>query len=545
MKPVIEPDDKPATDGKSDRRRRSESPPKNRESWTSRILVLVALIAIAVLGFGSAAGWFDSTPDADVESNLADARESLDPTLNIASADQPDTNMNPPTTTDSSPVSPVAPPTTTVQVKPPPLNALVPQNSAGLIEECRRVAGHLQNSFPNSLEALEMSARFEYEFGEIELAKTIWEQVVEANPNFVYALRGLGDVATTNGNLKEAVRYFRRAVLVDPNNTARQITLGIALTQAAQLEEAQKVFESVLAKFPDHVGAHAELGSLLLQTQKYQDALTHFEAALSGNVAPADPAKVHFGMVTAYQRTGNREKAKVHLAEHKRLQAETNEDRRTQRQDYADIEAIRIDIARIYVDMSRVYIAGGQTNAAEVLLLRSSQMNPQDVDCRQALAFISMNRGNYFDTIRWLKELSELRPDDFAFAHEIARVYLLVQQPLDSERTLVEFSERHPKQPDVLNALTRFYMEIRIDVSKAIEFGKRTIEAQPTATNFALLSAVYETADQLQAALDALQNAVKLDPSNLSYSQSLALLKEQILSGSGDPTLPSAEGPNP
>ncbi len=511
MKPIIETDDGPPT---------AATPPAKPSSsggWLSRILILLVLTAVAVVGFGSSLGWFGSTTQ-----KLAHVPAPASPQNQVAGTAAADTTPTPPDSAGSA-----APGNNGPQVDPPPLKALAPKTSEGMLEECRAVSEHLRSTLPNSLEAREMQARFEYEFGDMQRARTIWEGLLKVSPNFVYALRGLGDICTVNGELTEAVRYFRRAVLVDPENVNRQITLAVALVQAAELQEAKTVLESVLARQPNHVGALAELGSVALQLEEYEAARDHLEKSLTGPVQPANVAKVHFGLVTAYRRLGDMAEAKQHLEEHQKLTAVASQERQTERQDYSDTEAIGKDVSRIYVDMARVYLSGNQPAAAELLLLRSSEMDAANVDCRQALAFLSMNQGKTFDAIRWLKELAELRPEEFTFAQEIARLYLQVGQPAAAEQTLEEFADSRPDDPLVLRTLAQFYLNAQPDPEKAIQFAQQLTKVQPAAPNFALLASIHDAAGNARDAVDALESAVSMEPNNVSYAQTLAMLREK------------------
>lgn len=489
--------------------------------WLWRAGVGLLLTAVAVLGFGSSAGWFElgnrelankqSKNLAPVENESTSSGTLTQPMPNAAqisgAAIASENNLSPAS-------------------NPPPLAALIPEKSLEIIAECQRVAQHLRQVFPNSLEAQEMQARVEFELGDVEQARAIWLKLLEVEPNYVHALRGVGDVCTLNGELKEAVQYFRRAVLADPQDLTRQVTLGIALLQAAEVEQATEVLRTVVARDEQHVGAHAELGRALSQAGDYQSARTHFEAALKEESRLVDPSKVHFGLATVLQRLGDKEQAKHHQEEFVRLRKSVNEQRTGERRDYDDVKAIGLDVARLYVDMARVYLSGRQAASAELLLHRASRMNPTDVDCRQALAFLAVNQNRLHDAIRWLRELAVLKPDDFSITAEIARLYVQMGDPEDSERFLKEYLETQPKSAAALGALAEFYLVVTRDGPKAVEFSQACAEAQPTAESFSRLAAACQLAESPAEAIAALERAIELAPGNAAYMQRLALLRE-------------------
>ncbi len=495
--------------------------PSSRGLWLSRAGIGLLLTVIAVLGFGSSAGWF-VTDSRDLASKSS---KNLD-----AAANEPipagTLNQLKPDAARTSGASIASENNLTPASNPPPLAALVPDKSLEIIAECRRVAQHLRQIFPNSLEAQEMQARVEFQLGDVEQARAIWLKILDVEPNYVHALRGVGDVCTLNGELKEAVQYFRRAVLADPEDLTRQVTLGVALLQAAEVEQATEVLRTVVARNPQHVGAQAELGRALSQAGDFQSARTHFEAALKEESRLADPSKVHLGLATVLQRLGDKEQAKHHQQEYQRLRKSVSEQRKGERRDYDDVKAIGLDAARLYVDMARVYLAGRQAESAELLLLRASRMNPTDVECRQALAFLAANQNRLPDAIRWLRELALLKPDDFPVTAEIARLYAQMGDAENAERYLKEYLEAQPKSAAALGALAEFYLVVVPDGPNAVEFSQACADVQPTAESFSRLAAAHQLNESPPEAIAALERAVELAPGNAVYMQRLALLRE-------------------
>ncbi|MEM7316520.1 MAG: tetratricopeptide repeat protein, partial [Planctomycetota bacterium] len=351
------------------------------------VLGLLGLTLIAVIGYGSTNEWFGLLAKSDSPPESETQKEEL-----LSNGDQPDSNSNL-TASQNSPSNRVPSPADSQanaqeparKEDLPPLDPIPSDKAVEVIEECKRVANHLFGTMPNSLEAKEMLARTEFEFGDTAKARVVWESILKLNPQFLYALRGLGDIATQEGELELAVNYYRKACEFDPTSISRKVTLGVALTQAAKLEEAKIELESALETNPDHGGALAELGQVLLLLKDFEGAKNRLDAALVAKIPPNNLAKPHLGLVTAYQRLQDREKAKFHQAEYQKLSRDGSQVN-SETRDYDDLEAIREDVGRFYVDMARVYVTGGFPASASLLLIRTSQMDKQNTDCRQALA---------------------------------------------------------------------------------------------------------------------------------------------------------------
>lgn len=498
----------------------SNAQPSPRQFPGSRYLstaaVILGLTGLAVLGFGISVGWFSSS-----RTELAARQDSA---YNDSFADSPSDS----TAAHASGHAAASAQAPVPEFSPPPLDALAPEESVAILEECKRVVHHLSTLMPASLDALEMQARYEFEFGKVESARAVWSRILTSDPRNVFALRGLADIATLDGAFKEAVTYNRRAVLAEPNNLSHQVQLGVALLAAEEPTEARAVLQAVTAREKGYVDAHLELAAALVQENEIAEALGHFEAALA--LAPEN-AKVHFGLATLYNRRGDKEKAKHHQTEHQRLQAGVREKLQAGRRNYDDIAALRIDVAKLYTDMARVYVAGGHVKAAEFLLLRVSRSNPKDVESRQALAWLAGVQGRTHDSIRWLRAISDLRPGEFTFAREIANLYTQSRQLEEAGKVLVDFVAQNPKHAEAARTAAQFFLDVQPNEGKAIKYAQAAVQLEASGESYALLSAIYEASNQLDKAATAIERAIELDPTNATYRQLLALLREQSPAG--------------
>ena len=484
-----------------------------RNAWVGKVLAVLGLIGVAIVGFGSSNGWFSW--HETVQRNIVEREAPL--------AGSP---RDPPAASGlASVVGQATSPSGSVPAVLPPVAPSLPDEGIKLLEEGKRVAEHLVSVMPTSIEAKEMQARFEFEFGETSKAEQLWKEILKVNPEYAHALKGLGDVSNINGNLPEAVIYYRRAVLADPNNLARQLTLGIALMYASQFEDSKRTFEAILARDQKRSDAHVELANVLSQLQDFEGARDHFQTALKTH--PEMP-EIHFGLTNAYNRLGDREKARYHQQEHQRLRIGTVAEREKGRRTYDDLIALRIDVGKLYTDMARTYLAGGHRDACGLLLLRASRMNSNDPECRRALAYLAVNQGKIFDGIRWLTELRLLTPNDLSITKEIARLHLQNQQPQAAEKILVDFWENHPDQVEAVRELARFYVEVQRDEERAIHYGLEAVELASTAESHAMLASIYDAFERLNDAIESLEKATKVQPDNTSYQQALALLRDMV-----------------
>lgn len=505
-KPAYELDDE------SDSKPSSESQPAQA---MFRLLGAAALACVFVIGFSYSTGWsptqlFDTQPDLDREDagSLASLIESQ-----LDEASQQST------------------PPEEAGFNTPPLTPYLAETSEELIAECLAVGRHLVATSSGSVDAKEMLARAENEFGEADNAKRLWTEILEVQPSYVYALQGLGDVATLSGQLSDAVAFYRRAVIAQPTDLSRQFTLANGLISAGELDEAIEVLDGMIRQNPGDGMALLRRGQALSQMGEHQQANESFLAASQS--LPENP-DVQLGLAQTYVRLGDREKAKVHQELQKKYTAAEQETSTSETKAYDDLQALRSDIAKLYTDMARVYFSAGQTRSGRYILQRACRMNPESIEPRQALSWISLQENEPFAAARWLSEVSELRPEELTYAAEMARIYTDSNQLASAERTLNGFVDRNPENAEAKALLSSFYTTAKPEPARAIDLARQAAEQSQTIQPYAWLASLLENAGQTQDALDAYVKAKELGGDSPTIVQKISMLEAQI--GETQPT---------
>lgn len=493
-------------DGESDPKPASESQPAQA---LFRLLGAAALACVFVIGFSYSTGWsptqlFNSVPDLAQEKSgrLASLIESQLDEASQQSTQPEQTGFNT-----------------------PPLTPYLAETSEELIAECIAVGEHLVTTYAENVDAKEMLARAEYEFGSADNAKKLWTEILDAQPNYVYALQGLGDIATLSGELSEAVTYYRRAVIAQPTDLSRQFTLANGLISAGELDEAIEVLDGMIKLNPGDGLAFLRRGQALAQKGDHQQANEAFLAA--SEALPENP-DAQLGLAQTYVRLGNREKAKIHQELQKTLTAAEQENATSETQAYDDLEALRSDIAKLYTDMARVYFSAGQARNGRYILQRACRMNPLSIEPRQALSWISLQENQQFAAARWLSEVAALRPKELSYAAEMARIYTDANQLASAERTLLNFIEGNPDNAEGKALLSRFYTTAQSDPAKAIDLARQAAEESQAIQPYVWLASLLENAGETSAALEAYVKANELGEESPTITQKISLLKTQL-----------------
>ena len=116
--------------------------------------------------------------------------------------------------------------------------------------------------------------------GDLSKAKTIYEQILQTNPNHSDALHLLGVIAHQLGDNERAVDLIKKAIDLKPNFAEAHSNLGNTLKALGKLDEAVTSYHKALSIKPDYAEAHNNLGATFRELGQLDDAVTQFNKAL-------------------------------------------------------------------------------------------------------------------------------------------------------------------------------------------------------------------------------------------------------------------------
>jgi protein O-GlcNAc transferase len=149
--------------------------------------------------------------------------------------------------------------------------------------------------------------------GEYEQAIGEYEAVLQAEPDDVSALIGLGAAYREQGRVDEALAQFQRAAEILPEDPGIHSSLaglhfqkGNDYAQSSAYDQAIAEYEAVLEVEPEHVSAMTNLGVVYYMTGQWDQAIAAYDSALG--IAPAD-ADIHSNLGAAYVQLGQLDQA--------------------------------------------------------------------------------------------------------------------------------------------------------------------------------------------------------------------------------------------
>ena len=377
-----------------------------------------------------------------------------------------------------------------------------PTTVEALIAEVKMVADRLIERFPDQPDALEITGRLHFRLGDSKKASAAWERCLELNPNYGYAYHGLAMVADKKGEADQAAELFRQALIHNPERHETQIELAMVLIELDALDEAVALLERNVESDPRPYRGRVLLGTIYNQRREFEQAKEQFEAAIASHRTHAN---AHLGLARALNGLGEKERAQELKNKYTELLASERRLAEEQRVNFDDLETMCIDVAGTYFEAATICFAVGILTDAEVLSLRASILDPKNVKCRQALAYIYLQINQPAETIRVLEELAALEPQNVGYPVEIARLYVALGQMQPAEQTLRRICGVAP-------------------ASEVVNVAQAAAEQAGVAPQFVVLSIASELNDDREAARAAIGKAIELAPDNPAFQQRQAAL---------------------
>ncbi len=131
----------------------------------------------------------------------------------------------------------------------------------------------------NINETLQMALKH-HQSGQLQRADSIYQQVLQENPNNPDALNLSGLIAHQTGNNINAAKLINKAILNNPNNPDYYYHLGIVLSTLGKWKEAIPAYKQALSQKPDHFEALNNLGNIMREHGNAENAIEIYRAAL-------------------------------------------------------------------------------------------------------------------------------------------------------------------------------------------------------------------------------------------------------------------------
>ena len=176
------------------------------------------------------------------------------------------------------------------------LDLALQHHQAGRLPEAESLYQQILQDDPNHPAALHMLGVLANQFGQNEIAVELITKALGLRPEIAEAHNNLGNSLQDLGRFGEAVESYRGALAIKPDYAKAHSNLGNVFTRLGKMDEAVQSYQGALNIKPDYVEAHTNLGNALQDLSLPEEAIESYQNAL--NHKP-DHAEAHnnFGNV--------------------------------------------------------------------------------------------------------------------------------------------------------------------------------------------------------------------------------------------------------
>jgi len=140
--------------------------------------------------------------------------------------------------------------------------------------------GESGGGFSNNLSERLSVAAAHHDAGRLQLAESLYREILTDNPAFAPARHRLGVLAYQSGQVDAALKLIDSAVLLEPDNPVFHMSLGAMLRSQNRLEEAEAACRKSVELDPNSPDAHNNLGNVLKELDDQEGALAAYETVL-------------------------------------------------------------------------------------------------------------------------------------------------------------------------------------------------------------------------------------------------------------------------
>jgi tetratricopeptide (TPR) repeat protein len=405
-------------------------------------------------------------------------------------------------------------------------------------EACNReawlVVERLVAELPQRPEALALAAFFHNRQSRFQEAEAYWHKALELNVNFAPAYSGLGWLAARRGELDRAVEYLRKAIALDPYAGHSHSLLVDVLLRQSKPEQAVVAARQYVAVFPQAGDSNYWLGQALLELGQIEEAKKAYLAAIRYDL---EYTAAYHSLSLVCVRLGEREEARKWREKFQVLKEKDMEKDRRRTREFHDLSVQQRFAAQYHLAAGNVHSNFGDPQKAEAHWIRGAAVHPGSTDCRLALA-------EYYEKNQQLPEAHEQwvaiavhstagAPHWFRKAEVEKRLGMFAE----AEKSYRKAAELAPEAPEPLSALVDLALSYGHKLADLRDLAERAVTVAPTAQNYFALSAVRESQGDLPGALQALEAALRQQPTHPLLRVAYERLKIQK-PGEAPPTNP-------
>lgn len=271
--------------------------------------------------------------------------------------------------------------------------------------------------------------------GQPEIAKEIYLNILEHNPNEPDALHLYGLLCFQEGDFEKAQRYIQKSLDQMPDSEIYLNSLSMVYRELGRLEEAQQISERLLAGSLDEWKLQLNMAKTLNKMARFQEALAAVQRARV--LKPDDPEiEFEYGLiltrlfdnpnaVLAFRSVLDKQPDHLNAKQLLGCSLYHLEQYDEAIELFEDVLAQKPDFASVWSNCGACYQSLAQFEKAKACYQRAIDINPDFADAHNNYANVMLFMSDLDEAERVYKKSLELQPDYIEPMFSLAEIDLL------------------------------------------------------------------------------------------------------------------------
>ncbi|MDY6969869.1 MAG: tetratricopeptide repeat protein [Spirochaetota bacterium] len=234
--------------------------------------------------------------------------------------------------------------------------------------------------------------------GDIEHAKKLYLQVLEAYPNNANTIHKLGVIAYQEGNTIKAIDMINRAIAIKPSVASYYNNLGNALKDQDRHKEALSNYMKAVRINPNYTGAYLNMGALFYKQNNIDRSIRAYHKSLS--IDP-DNFDAHFALAEIFQKRKDYNKCIVH---------------------YQKVISLRPELISAHINLGGMYLHLGAVNDAEKYFRNALRLESDKADTHFNLGQSLVAQKRYKEAILCYQQAVKIDQQHLRSQYELCKI---------------------------------------------------------------------------------------------------------------------------
>ncbi len=372
----------------------------------------------------------------------------------------------------------------------------------------------------------------------------------------------LGNVHRRFGFDENAIEAFREGLRIDPRQPAIYESIGFLLSQKNRMQEAIEAYQAALAIGPKRGGPRTRIALIYTHEGKLDESVAACQEEVKNGTAVADTYfnlgqalllkkdfaaarqafkqcsqlnekhdKVFYGLFQAERGLEHAKEAEEAMARFQAIKNEARKKETSSPKKKSNREAQLQFTAETYIDVCRTYLHAGLKRDARRAIEGAALFDPENTGAHFQLAEMLREEGAKKEAMERCQKVLQIDPQHPGALFLMAGLSTEEKQFQKSAELLEKLVGLQPGDADAHREYARLALMGKIPQENAFEIALRhaqtAVDLQKTAANLDILAWALHRSGQEEKAIEALKEALDLDPGNLSIQRRLeAALKK-------------------